>query len=94
MSCAKSQTGITRREFGALAAGSLVATYDPPVSDPKEFTLVDHTPPSDSPPPIASPYKLRAEPARKWKNLQSIPMAWLHRGSGGRQIVQLEPKRC
>ena len=49
-------------------------TYDPPVTDPRQFTLVDHTPPPDSPRPIASPYKLQAEPARKWKNLQGIPI--------------------
>ena len=49
-------------------------TYDPPVTDLKQFTLVDRTPPPDSPRPIASPYKLQAEPARKWKNLQQIPI--------------------
>jgi pimeloyl-ACP methyl ester carboxylesterase len=60
-------------------------TYDPPVADPKQFTLADHTPPPDSPRPIASPYKLQAEPARKWKNLQGIPIAWLTSefGAGG-----------
>ena len=35
--------------------------------------------------PIASPFKLQAEPARQWKNLKGIPIAWLTSefGAGG-----------
>ena len=66
-------------------------TYDPPVTDPKQFTLVDQTPPPDSPRPVASPYKLQAEPARKWKNLQGIPIAWLTSefGAGGSPVANV-----
>jgi alpha-beta hydrolase superfamily lysophospholipase len=72
-----------------LTAGPM--TYDPPVTDPAQFTLVDHTPPADSPRPIASPYKLQAEPARKWKNLQKIPIAWLTSefGAGGSPVANV-----
>ena len=67
-------------------------TYDPPVSDLKQFSLVDRTPPSDSPRPIASPYKLQAEPARKWKTLKGIPIAWLTSefGAGGSPVANVE----
>jgi pimeloyl-ACP methyl ester carboxylesterase len=67
-------------------------TYDPPVSDPKEFTLVDRTPPPDSPRPIASPFKLQAEPVHKWKNLQSIPIGWITSefGAGGSPVANVE----
>jgi pimeloyl-ACP methyl ester carboxylesterase len=67
-------------------------TYDPPVSDLKQFSLVDRTPPSDSPRPIASPYTLQAEPARKWKNLKGIPIAWLTSefGAGGSPVANVE----
>jgi pimeloyl-ACP methyl ester carboxylesterase len=67
-------------------------TYDPPVSDLKQFSLVDRTPPPDSPRPIASPYKLQAEPARRWKNLKGIPVAWLTSefGAGGSPVANVE----
>jgi pimeloyl-ACP methyl ester carboxylesterase len=66
-------------------------TYDPPVTDVSQFKLVDHIPPPDSPRPIASPYKLQAEPARKWKNLQSIPIAWITSefGAGGSPVANV-----
>jgi pimeloyl-ACP methyl ester carboxylesterase len=66
-------------------------TYDPPVSDIAQFSLVDRTPPPDSPRPIASPYKLQAEPARRWKNLQQIPMAWITSefGAGGSPVANV-----
>jgi pimeloyl-ACP methyl ester carboxylesterase len=66
-------------------------TYDPPVSDPSEFRLVDVTPPSDSPRPVVSPYRLQAEPARKWKNLQGIPIGWVtsEHGGGGSPVAQV-----
>jgi len=67
-------------------------TYDPPVTDIKQFALVDRIPPPDSPRPIASPYKLQTEPARKWKNLQGIPIAWLTSefGAGGSPVANVE----
>jgi pimeloyl-ACP methyl ester carboxylesterase len=67
-------------------------TYEPPVTDLKQFVLVDRTPPPDSPRPIASPYKLQAEPARKWKNLQQIPIAWMTSefGAGGSPVANVE----
>jgi pimeloyl-ACP methyl ester carboxylesterase len=66
-------------------------TYDPPVTDLKQFSLVDRTPPPDSPRPIASPYKLQAEPARKWKNLQQIPISWITSefGAGGSPVANV-----
>jgi pimeloyl-ACP methyl ester carboxylesterase len=66
-------------------------TYDPPSSALTDFRLVDHTPPPDSPRPIASPYKLQAEPARKWKNLQKIPIGWLTSefGAGGSPVANV-----
>jgi len=66
-------------------------TYDPPVTDLKQFSLVDRTPPPDSPRPIASPYKLQAEPARKWKNLQQIPIGWITSefGAGGSPVANV-----
>src|SRR6185436_18397795 len=67
-------------------------TYDPPVTDIKQFALVDRTAPPDSPRPIASPYKLQAEPARTWKNLHGIPIAWLTSefGAGGSPVANVE----
>jgi pimeloyl-ACP methyl ester carboxylesterase len=67
-------------------------TYDPPVTDPAQFRLVDHTAPPDSPRPVVSPYKLQAEPARKWKNLQGIPIGWLTTefGGGGSPVANVE----
>jgi pimeloyl-ACP methyl ester carboxylesterase len=67
-------------------------TYDPPISDLKQFSLVDRTPPPDSPRPVASSYKLQAEPARQWKNLKGIPIAWLTSefGAGGSPVANVE----
>ena len=66
-------------------------TYEPPVTDIKQFALVDRTPPPDSPRPIASPYKLQAEPAHKWKNLQRIPIGWITSefGAGGSPVANV-----
>jgi pimeloyl-ACP methyl ester carboxylesterase len=65
--------------------------FDPPVRDVSQFILVDQTPPPDSPRPVASPYKLQAEPARKWKNLQRIPICWLTSefGAGGSPVANV-----
>jgi pimeloyl-ACP methyl ester carboxylesterase len=67
-------------------------TYDPPLTDSAEFQLVDHTEPPDSPRPIVASYKLQAEPARKWKNLQGIPIGWLTSefGAGGSPVANVE----
>jgi pimeloyl-ACP methyl ester carboxylesterase len=66
--------------------------YDPPVTDPAQFQLVDRAAPPDSPRPVVSPYKLQAEPARKWKNLQGIPIGWLTTefGGGGSPVANVE----
>ena len=66
-------------------------TYDPPVTALTDFRLVERTPPPDSPRPIASPYKLQAEPARQWKNLKGIPMAWVTSefGAGGSPVANV-----
>jgi pimeloyl-ACP methyl ester carboxylesterase len=66
-------------------------TYDPPVSAITDFKLTDHTPPPDSPRPIASPYKLQAEPVRQWKNLKGIPIAWITSefGAGGSPVANV-----
>jgi pimeloyl-ACP methyl ester carboxylesterase len=67
-------------------------TYDPPVAAFADFRLVDRMPPADSPRPIASPYKLQAEPARRWKNLKDIPIAWMtsENGAGGSPVANVE----
>jgi pimeloyl-ACP methyl ester carboxylesterase len=72
-----------------LTAGPM--TYDPPATSPGDFTLADHTPPADSPRPIASPYQLQAEPARRWKNLQGIPIGWItsEYGAGGSPVANV-----
>jgi len=67
-------------------------TYDPPVTDLAQFKLVDHSEPPDSPRPVPASYKLQAEPAHKWKNLQNIPMAWMTSefGGGGSPVANVE----
>jgi len=54
--------------------------------------LVDRTAPPDSPRPVVSPFKLQAEPARKLKNLQGIPIGWLTTefGGGGSPVANVE----
>jgi pimeloyl-ACP methyl ester carboxylesterase len=73
-----------------LTAGPM--TYDPPVSDPSQFKLVDRTEPPDSPRPVVSPYQLQAEPVHKWKNLRHIPIGWLTTefGGGGSPVANVE----
>jgi pimeloyl-ACP methyl ester carboxylesterase len=72
-----------------LTAGPM--TYDPPVTDSAQFKLEDHTEPLDSPRPHVASYKLQAEPAHKWKNLQHIPIAWLTSefGAGGSPVTNV-----
>jgi pimeloyl-ACP methyl ester carboxylesterase len=73
-----------------LTAGPM--TYDPPAADVAQFRLEDRTAPPDSPRPVVSPYKLQAEPARKWKNLRGIPIGWLTSefGGGGSPVANVE----
>ncbi len=77
---------INGNPFAAQLRWGLTAspmTYDPPVTDLSQFRLVDQAAPPDSPRPVVSPFKLQAEPARKWKNLQGIPIAWMTSEFGG-----------
>ncbi len=70
---------------------ALPMTYDPPASTLADFRFAEHTPPADSPRPIANPYKLQAEPARQWKNLKGIPIAWMtsEDGAGGSPVANV-----
>ncbi len=86
---------INGNPFAAQLRWGLTASpiaYDPPVSDPTQFKLVDRTAPPDSPRPVVSPFKLQAEPAHKWKNLQGIPIGWLTTefGGGGSPVANVE----
>jgi pimeloyl-ACP methyl ester carboxylesterase len=77
---------INGNPFAAQLRWGLTAspmTYDPPVTDPSQFQLVDHALPPDSPRPLIPSYKLQAEPAHKWKNLRGIPIGWLTTEFGG-----------
>jgi pimeloyl-ACP methyl ester carboxylesterase len=51
-------------------------TFDPPVTDPKEFRLTEWTPPAGSPGPNRA-HRVQAEPARQLKNLRDIPILWM-----------------
>jgi pimeloyl-ACP methyl ester carboxylesterase len=86
---------INGNPFAAQLRWGLTAspmTYDPPVTDLAQFKLVDHSEPPDSPRPVPASYKLQAEPAHKWKNLQNIPMAWMTSefGGGGSPVANVE----
>jgi pimeloyl-ACP methyl ester carboxylesterase len=86
---------INGNPFGQQLRWGLTASpiaYDPPVTDPAQFQLVDHIAPPDSPRPVVSPFKLQAEPAHKWKNLQGIPIGWLTTefGGGGSPVANVE----
>jgi len=85
---------INGNPFAAQLRWGLTAapmTYDPPVTDLSQFKLVDHTEPPDSPRPVVATFKLQAEPAHKWKNLQRIPIGWLTSewGAGGSPVAQV-----
>src|SRR5579862_1801569 len=85
---------INGNPFAAQLRWGLTAspmTYDPSASALTDFKLIDQTAPPDSPLPIVSPYKLQAEPARKWKNLKGIPIGWLTSefGGGGSPIANV-----
>jgi pimeloyl-ACP methyl ester carboxylesterase len=86
---------INGNPFAAQLRWGLTAspmTYDPPVTDPSQFHLVDQTLPPDSPRPIVPSYKLQAEPAHHWKNLREIPIGWLTSefGGGGSPVANVE----
>jgi pimeloyl-ACP methyl ester carboxylesterase len=71
-------------------------TYDPPVSDPKEFRLMDWTPPPGSPGPNR-PHRIQAEPARQLTNLRGIPILWMqgeNNYSGPAQVQFLRQSGC
>ncbi|MBZ5635576.1 MAG: alpha/beta fold hydrolase [Acidobacteriia bacterium] len=77
---------INGNPFAAQLRWGLTAspmTYDPPVTELSQFNLRDQTAPPDSPRPVVSPFKLQAEPAHKWKNLQGIPITWVTSEFGG-----------
>jgi pimeloyl-ACP methyl ester carboxylesterase len=77
---------INGNPFAAQLRWGLTAspmTYEPPVLDVTQFNLRDQSGPPDSPRPVVSPFKLQAEPARKWKNLQGIPISWVTSEFGG-----------
>jgi pimeloyl-ACP methyl ester carboxylesterase len=77
---------INGNPFAAQLRWGLTAspmTYDPPVTDVTQFSLRDQIAPADSPRPVVSPFKLQAEPAHKWKNLQGIPISWVTSEFGG-----------
>ncbi len=67
-------------------------TFDPPVTDVSQFRFVEKAEAPDSPIPHVSPYKLQAEPAHKWKNLQGMPVGWLTSefGGGGSPVAQVD----
>ena len=73
-----------------LTAGPM--TFDPPVTDPSQFKLIDKTEPPDSPRPVVASYKLQADPPHKWKNLQNIPIGWITSefGGGGSPISNID----
>jgi hypothetical protein len=73
-------TGTSGKRSARLAGGPVESEVK---GRHAQFKLVDQTPPPDSPRPIVSPYRLQAEPARKWKNLQGIPVGWLISEFGG-----------
>ena len=62
--------------FGALTWGLSASpvTYDPPVADARELATRDVTPAPGSGLPV---YKLQAEPPRRLKNLQGIPISFV-----------------
>lgn len=70
--------------------------YDPPVSDPKDLSLADWTPPAGSPGPNRA-FKIQAEPARTLKNLAGIPILWMqgeNNYSGPAQVQFLKQSGC
>jgi pimeloyl-ACP methyl ester carboxylesterase len=93
---------INGNPFAAQFKWGLTAapmTYDPPVTDPSQFRLVDAQLPPDSPRPLVPSFKLQAEPARQWKNLKGIPIGWMTSefgggGSANAQVAFLKQVGC
>jgi pimeloyl-ACP methyl ester carboxylesterase len=74
--------------FGNAFAGGaawgltdIPVAYDPPVTDPSQLATLDVKPPAGSP---VQPYKLQADPPRKLKNLQGIPIVLVSADRSGR----------
>ena len=71
-------------------------TFDPPVSDPKDFRLAEWTPPPGSPGPNR-PHRIQAAPARQLPNLRNIPILWMqgeNNYSGPAQVEFLKQAGC
>jgi pimeloyl-ACP methyl ester carboxylesterase len=87
--------------FGTQTPWGLTAipmTFDPPVSDPSQFNLVERTMPADWPGPLR-PFKLQAEPARRLPNLANVPIVsvvnrYYTLGSGPAQVEFLKQAGC
>jgi pimeloyl-ACP methyl ester carboxylesterase len=87
--------------FDSLNPWGLTAipmSYDPPVSNLVDFTLVDRPMPADWPGPNR-PFKLQAERARQLPNLSGIPMVCIVNeyyglGSGPAQVEFLKQAGC
>jgi pimeloyl-ACP methyl ester carboxylesterase len=81
---------------------SIPVSYDPPVSDPAQLSLVDV--PSSPDAPGVPPHKLQRSPARQLKNLKGIPIAWVsgelrslpsvNRNNGPAQVAFLKQAGC
>ncbi len=63
----------------AYGLSELPLVYDPPVTDPSQFATVDVAAANGAP-----AYKMQKDPARKLKNLQGIPIAYLTAERSGR----------
>jgi len=57
--------------------------YDPPAKDLSDFHFIETPVPPNSPRTPLTTFKLQAEPVRKLKNLQNIPIGWLTGEFGG-----------
>ncbi|MGE0593951.1 MAG: alpha/beta fold hydrolase [Vicinamibacterales bacterium] len=71
-------------------------TFDPPLSDPREFRLTEWTPPPGSPGPNR-PHRIQAAPARQLTNLAGIPILWMqgeNNYSGPAQVQFLKQSGC
>ncbi len=77
---------VNGNPFAAQLKWGLTATpmtYDPPVTNPSQFKLVDTQLPPDSPRPLVPSFKLQAEPIHTWKNFKDIPIGWMTSENGG-----------
>jgi pimeloyl-ACP methyl ester carboxylesterase len=77
---------INGNPFAAQLRWGLTAipvAYDPPATELADFRLVETPVPPDSPRTPLKTFKLQAEPARRLKNLQKVPIGWLTGEFGG-----------